>query len=220
VHAVSPAESAADVRRLIPLQVGALTAPQIALLLTHLPVDVTFVDEHDEVRFYSATKERIFDRQPAIIGRKVQQCHPPASIHRVQRILDDFSNRRRDTAEFWIQSGGPESQGGKFLHIRYFALRDEQGNYRGTLEVTQDVTAIRNLEGRTTPAGGRGLGYTPLLATITEGAAGWPSAGRPATARPAVRGPDGRSTFLQRQACPCGSKMTSMWQSAQSKRSW
>jgi DUF438 domain-containing protein len=147
VPAASRTESQAGTSRLIPLQVGALTVQQIALLLTHLPVDVTYVDENDEVRFYSATKERIFDRQPAIIGRKVQQCHPPTSIHRVQRILDDFHSGRRDTAEFWIQMGGPESQGGKFIHIRYFALRDEPGNYRGALEVTQDITAIRKLEG-------------------------------------------------------------------------
>jgi DUF438 domain-containing protein len=145
--AAAPVESPTGLGDLIPLQVGALTAQQIALLLTHLPVDVTYVDENDEVRFYSATKERIFDRQPTIIGRKVQQCHPPTSLHRVQRILDDFRAGHRDTAEFWIQMGRPESQGGKFIHIRYFALRDEQGNYRGALEVTQDITAIRKLEG-------------------------------------------------------------------------
>ncbi|MGC8878627.1 MAG: DUF438 domain-containing protein [Anaerolineae bacterium] len=132
---------------LIPLQVGALTVEQVSLLLTHLPVDVTFVDEHDVVRFYSGTRERIFVRDPAIIGRKVQQCHPPTSVHRVQRILDDFRNNRRDVAEFWIQMGGPVEQGGRFIHIRYFAVRDVQGAYRGTLEVTQDITAIRTLQG-------------------------------------------------------------------------
>jgi uncharacterized protein len=126
---------------LILLQTGALTAQQITLLLTHLPVDVTYVDENDEVRFFSATKERIFERQAAIVGRKVQQCHPPASVHRVQRILDDFRAGRRDVAEFWIQLGG------KFIHIRYFAVHDERGKYLGTLEVSQDITAIRALEG-------------------------------------------------------------------------
>jgi len=140
-----PAEAAApavpQVEGLIPLQVGALTAQQIALMLTHLPVDITFVDENDEVRFFSATPERIFERTPAIIGRKVQKCHPPASVHRVQRILDDFRAGKRDVAEFWIQMQS------KFIHIRYFALRDERGKYLGTLEVTQDVTGIRALEG-------------------------------------------------------------------------
>jgi DUF438 domain-containing protein len=126
---------------LIPLQTGALTPQQIALMLAHLPVDVTFVDENDAVRFFSATKERIFARSPSIIGRSVQKCHPPASVHRVQRILDDFREGRRDEAEFWIQVGG------KFIHIRYFAARDEQGVYKGTVEVSQDVTHIRALEG-------------------------------------------------------------------------
>jgi hypothetical protein len=136
-----------DTGGLIPLRVGALTAQQISLLLTHMPVDVTYVDENDRVRFFSATQERIFERDQAIIGRKVQQCHPPASVHRVQRILDDFRKGTRDVAEFWIQMGGPERQGGKFIHIRYFALRDEEGTYRGTLEVVQDLTAARKLEG-------------------------------------------------------------------------
>jgi hypothetical protein len=126
---------------LIPLQTGALTSQQIALMLMHLPVDITFVDENDAVRFFSATKERIFPRSPSIIGRSVQKCHPPASVHRVQRILDDFREGRRDEAEFWIQMGG------KFIHIRYFAVRDEQGVYKGTVEVSQDVTHIRALEG-------------------------------------------------------------------------
>jgi DUF438 domain-containing protein len=129
------------VEGLISLQTGALTPQQIALMLTHLPVDVTFVDANDEVQFFSATKERIFPRSPAIIGRSVQKCHPPASVDKVQRILDDFRDGRRDEAEFWIQMEG------KFIHIRYFAVRDEAGFYQGTLEVSQDVTHIRALEG-------------------------------------------------------------------------
>jgi len=126
---------------LLRLDTGALTAQEVNLLLTHLPVDVTYVDKDDTVRFFSQTRERIFPRSPAIIGRKVQKCHPPESVHRVQRILDDFRAGRRDEAEFWIQMQG------KFVHIRYFAVRDEQGGYQGTLEVTQDVTRIRELEG-------------------------------------------------------------------------
>jgi hypothetical protein len=126
---------------LIQLDTGALTAQEINWLLTHLPVDVTYVDKDDAVRFFSQTPERIFPRSPAIIGRQVQKCHPPASVHRVQRILDDFRAGRRNVAEFWIQMQG------KFIHIRYFAIRDEAGAYQGTLEVSQDVTGIRALEG-------------------------------------------------------------------------
>ena len=124
-----------------PLKVGDLSLSQISLMLTHLPVDITYVDEHDEVRFYSETPDRIFKRTPAIIGRKVQNCHPPASVDKVLRIVEDFKAGKRDHADFWIQMAG------KFIHIRYFAIHDEEGKYRGTLEVSQDVTEIRKLEG-------------------------------------------------------------------------
>jgi DUF438 domain-containing protein len=137
-----PAEAEeAVVGGLVHLDTGALTPQAVNWLLTNLPVDVTYVDADDKVRFFSQTKERIFPRSPAIIGREVQKCHPPASVHRVQRIVDDFREGRRDEAEFWIQMGP------KFIHIRYFAIRDEQGKYQGTLEVSQDVTGIRALEG-------------------------------------------------------------------------
>ncbi len=126
---------------LLALNTGALSLDQINLMLCNLPVDITFVDENDEVRFFSQTRERIFDRTPAIIGRSVQNCHPPQSVHRVQQILDDFRAGSCHVAEFWIQMGG------KFVHIRYFALRDGAGKYRGTIEVTQDVADIRALQG-------------------------------------------------------------------------
>ena len=131
----------ADINGLIPLATGALTQKQIDLMLTHLPVDVTFVDEHDNVRYFSQGRERIFDRSPAIIGRAVTKCHPPQSVHRVEIILDDFRSGKRDVAEFWIQAGE------QFIHIRYFALRDKEGTYQGCIEVSQNVTHIRSLEG-------------------------------------------------------------------------
>jgi PAS domain S-box-containing protein len=124
-----------------PLSTGDLTLSQINLMLKTLPVDITFVDENDTVRYFSETPERIFKRTPAIIGRKVQNCHPPASVDKVVRIVEDFRAGKRDTAEFWIQMGG------KFIHIQYYAMRDEAGNYRGTLEVSQDLTELRKLEG-------------------------------------------------------------------------
>jgi uncharacterized protein len=126
---------------LISLATGALTQEQINLMLTHLPVDVTFVDENDEVRYFSQGQERIFDRAPAIIGRAVTKCHPPQSLHKVEIILDDFRSGKRDLAEFWIQMGG------QFIHIRYYALRDAEGIYKGCIEVSQNVTHIRELEG-------------------------------------------------------------------------
>ena len=124
------------------LDTGVLTVEQVNMLLKHMPVDISFVDENDEVRYYSATKDRIFPRSPGVIGRKVQNCHPPKSFSMVQKILDEFRAGRRDKADFWIQMKE------RFLLIQYFAVRDEKGAYKGTLEVSQDVTEIRKLEGQ------------------------------------------------------------------------
>jgi len=125
----------------IPLKTGALTPDQIDLLLTNLPVDVTFVDENDKVRYFTQGKERIFTRTAAIIGRDVHNCHPPQSVHVVHKILDEFKAGTKDQAEFWLESGEA------FIHIRYFALRDEAGAYKGVIEVSQNVAGIRALEG-------------------------------------------------------------------------
>ncbi len=125
---------------LLPLPTGALTLDQLDVMFRVLPFDLSFVDEHDKVRFYSEG-ERIFPRSPAAIGRDVHNCHPPASVHKVVEILDAFKAGRKDVAEFWIEMGQ------RFIHIRYFAMRDADGVYRGCLEVVQDVTGIRALEG-------------------------------------------------------------------------
>lgn len=123
------------------LDTGQLTAEQVNLLLTHLPVDISFVNENDEVIYYSQTEDRIFPRSPGIIGRKIQNCHPPKSVNMVEKILEEFKAGRRDHSEFWIQMRD------KFIHIRYFAVRDHKGTYKGTLEVSQDITVIKKLEG-------------------------------------------------------------------------
>ena len=139
--ALDRGEAPRSSRGLLHLDTGSLTPEDVNLLLSHLPVEISFVDANDEVRFFSQAGERIFTRSPAVIGRKVQKCHPPASVHRVEQILDDFRAARRDVAEFWIQMEE------RFIHIRYFAMRDEEGDYRGTVEVVQDVTHIRELAG-------------------------------------------------------------------------
>ncbi len=123
------------------LEVGVLTPEQINLIFGHLPVDVTYVDEKDEVAFFSLGPERIFERPRAAIGRKVQFCHPPSSMHVVERILEDFKSGRRDVAEFWLNMKG------MLVHIRYFAVRDSAGQYRGVLEVTQNITEIQKITG-------------------------------------------------------------------------
>jgi hypothetical protein len=125
----------------IMLPTGNLTLEQLLGIFSTLPVDLTFVDANDRVAYFSEGPDRIFSRSKAIIGRKVQHCHPPRSVEVVDRILDDFRAGRQDVAEFWINFHG------RFVHIRYFAVRDAGRTYLGTLEVTQDITRIRALEG-------------------------------------------------------------------------
>jgi len=134
-HVVSDPEAVLD------MGTGLLKLEQAIMMLNHLPVDMTFVDEHDEVRYFSTPGHRIFPRSKAIIGRLVENCHPPSSVHIVKELLDAFKAGKKDKESFWIQMGP------KFILIQYFAVRDEQGNYRGTLEVSQDISEIRKLEG-------------------------------------------------------------------------
>ena len=123
------------------LPTGVLGLEQLKAVFATLPVDVTFVDADDRVRFFSEGQDRVFARPKAILGRLVQHCHPPGSVDVVERIVSDFRSGRQDVAEFWIDFKG------RFVHIRYFALRDQKGTYLGTLEVTQDLTRERALEG-------------------------------------------------------------------------
>ena len=121
---------------------GTLTNTQLLAVFSSLPVDLTFVDADDKVRFFSKAKERIFPRTPAILGRDVRNCHPPGSVHVVLDIIDSFRKGEQDSATFWIQMGE------KFILIQYYALRGPEQQYLGTLEVSQDVTEIRTLEGQ------------------------------------------------------------------------
>jgi len=126
---------------LIDLDTGKLKIEQIINLFNHLPVDITYVDENDEVRYFSNPKNRHFTRSKAIIGRKVQNCHPHESIDVVNKIVESFRSGEKGSESFWIQIKG------RLILIQYFAVRDENGNYRGVAEVSQDVTDIRKLEG-------------------------------------------------------------------------
>lgn len=126
---------------LINLGTGFLNPEQLCNLFESLPVDITFVDENDEVKYFSGSKHRIFPRSKAILGRKVQNCHPPESVHIVNEIVAAFRSGKKGHADFWIKMKG------RFIYIRYFAMRNEQAEYRGTIEVSQDVTEIRELHG-------------------------------------------------------------------------
>ncbi|MDD3732705.1 MAG: DUF438 domain-containing protein [candidate division Zixibacteria bacterium] len=125
----------------VQLPSGSFTPEELNAILNTIPFDLTFVDRDDTVRYFTQGRERIFARNRAILGRKVQLCHPPASVHVVQKIIDDFRTGRQDRAPFWINLKG------HFIHIEYFALRDSEGRYLGTLEVSQDLTGKRSLEG-------------------------------------------------------------------------
>ncbi len=122
-------------------ETGTLSPQEIEAIFNTLPVDITFVDKEDTVRYFSQSKERIFPRTKAIIGRKVQQCHPQKSIHVVNQILEDFKQGKREVAEFWLNLKE------RFIHIRYFPVHNDKGEYLGCLEVTQDITDIKKLEG-------------------------------------------------------------------------
>ena len=141
LEAATDADTAGSDAGQIELDTGQMAVDQINLVLKHLPVDVTFVDENDRVRYFSAGKERIFPRSPGIIGRSVQNCHPPKSLDVVTRIVGEFKAGMKDEAEFWIQVEG------RLIYIRYFAVRDAEDVYRGTLEVSQDITDIKAIEG-------------------------------------------------------------------------
>ena len=122
-------------------ETGELTFDEIALIFNNLPVDMTFVDEFNKVRYFTKPKDRIFPRSPAVIGRNVNNCHPPESVHVVEEIIESFRAGKEDSAKFWINVKG------KIVLIQYFALRDSLGSYKGVLEVSQDITEIKSLDG-------------------------------------------------------------------------
>lgn len=127
--------------REVDLQTGHLSAEQIRLIFNHLPVDITYVDENNQVKFFSTPEKRIFRRTNSIIGRDVKNCHPHESVHVVEQIVDAFRKGEKDKASFWIQMKG------EFILIQYFAVRDEKGIYKGVVEVSQEITEIRNIQG-------------------------------------------------------------------------
>jgi len=128
-------------RGTIVLPTGAVDLNQLTAIFHVLPFDLTFVDADDRVAFFTEGPTRVFHRARTVIGRKVQHCHPPESVAIVDRILADFREGRQDVAAFWINFRG------RFVHIRYFAVRGPERDYLGTLEVTQDLTSERALEG-------------------------------------------------------------------------
>jgi len=127
--------------RIVRFDAGAMTHEEINALLNTLPLDITFVGRDDTVRYFTQGKDRIFARPKTVIGRKVQNCHPPASVHVVEKIIEDFRSGKKDHEDFWIRMGD------KYVYIRYFAVRNAEGEYLGVAEVTQDIKPIQELTG-------------------------------------------------------------------------
>ena len=125
----------------IRFETGLLLPEEISQIFNTLPVDITFVDREGVVKFFSQTKDRIFPRPKTVIGRDVANCHPPASVHIVEQIVEDFVSGRKDTEEFWIKMGE------RYVYIQYFAVRNANGEYMGTLEVTQDIKPLQEITG-------------------------------------------------------------------------
>lgn len=127
----------------IRLSSGAFNMDEIEALFIHLPIDITFVDKNDKVRFFSHSPNRVFERNRSIIGRDVRMCHPPGSVHVVEQILTDFKSGKENKAVFWMS----KFMGDRFIYIEYSAVRGKDGEYLGVVEITQDITQMRKLEG-------------------------------------------------------------------------
>jgi hypothetical protein len=127
--------------RSVAMPSGTIRLNELLHLLNALPVDLTFVDREDTVRYFTEGRHRIFSRTRSVIGRKVQNCHPPQSLDVVEKILNSFKEGKKDSVDFWINYQG------RLVYIRYLAVRDQRGKYLGTLEVTEDITGIKDIEG-------------------------------------------------------------------------
>jgi hypothetical protein len=123
------------------LPTGVFTKEELTYMMNSLPIDITFVGKDDNVRYFSQSSERVFARTKSIIGRNVSNCHPPASVHIVEDIVKDFKSGKKDHEDFWIKMGD------KYIYIRYFAVRNEEGEYLGVVEVTQDIKPIQEITG-------------------------------------------------------------------------
>jgi len=135
-------ETAPAPEGVVQFDTGSLSKEEIEAILNALPVDISFVDANDAVKYFNKAEKRIFVRTKAVIGRKVQICHPQKSVHIVNKILEAFKTGKKDVAEFWI------TMNNRLIHIRYFAVRNKNGKYLGTMEVTQDLTDIKKIEGQ------------------------------------------------------------------------
>jgi len=135
-------EETIEAEGMLQFETGSLSEEEVEAVLDSLPVDISFIDKEDRVKYFNKAEGRIFVRTKAVIGRKVQLCHPQKSVHVVNKILEASKTGKKDVAEFWINLND------RLILIRYFAVRDKNGKYLGTVEVTQDITDIKKIEGQ------------------------------------------------------------------------
>ncbi|MFA5341215.1 MAG: DUF438 domain-containing protein [Clostridia bacterium] len=135
------AEAIKSISGSIILPSGVFNVEELTHMLNTLPFDITFVDKNDKVKFFSQGSDRIFARTKAIIGRDVSNCHPPASVHVVEKIVEDFKSGKKDHEDFWIKMGD------RYVYIRYFAVRGDNKEYLGVVEITQNIAPIQELQG-------------------------------------------------------------------------
>jgi len=140
--AIPPSKEASSLPEAMQFETGSLTKEEAECILDTLPIDISFIDKDDRVKYFNKAEKRIFVRTKAVIGRSVQLCHPQKSVHIVNKIIEAFTNGTKDTAEFWI------TMNNRLVHIRYFAVRNKNGKYLGTMEVTQDLTDLKKVEGQ------------------------------------------------------------------------
>ena len=132
---------AIEAEGMLQFETGSLSKEEVEAVLDSLPIDISFIDKEDRVKYFNKAEGRIFVRTKAVIGRKVQLCHPQKSVHVVNKILEAFKTGKKDVAEFWINLND------RLILIRYFAVRGKNGKYLGTVEVTQDITDIKKIQG-------------------------------------------------------------------------
>lgn len=141
VEAAGQPKARPQVEGKVSFETRALSSEEIEAIFDTLPVEITFIDQEDTVRYFNQPEDRIFVRAKAVIGRKVQQCHPQKSLHLVNQIVEDFKSGKRDVADFWVNMGG------RMVYIRFFAVRDKAGEYLGAMEVVQNITDIKKIKG-------------------------------------------------------------------------
>jgi len=127
--------------------IGKISEKELEAVLETIPLEFSILDKNDKVLAWNKHETRIFKRPAAAVGRDVRKCHPPKSLSRVEQILSEMKQGKRDMAQFYIDLPIGKNQEKNKVMIQYFALRDKNKNYLGCLEASQNITTIQNIKG-------------------------------------------------------------------------